>query len=572
MNRFLSFALVYSLDLVHRAYGAAYVSKLVELNVSVSSSEFGRWVGVNDEFVAITDPLNSDILTHNGAVYIYKYNHFTSEWNQTQILIPSDAEVNGAFGEHMAIYENYMIVGADGSQQVYIFKLNETDASNPIWNEAYIISDPVFNSSFAFKVDITDGFAIVGDRFNDDKAEDAGASHIFTRSVQILDNNTELETWEYSATLTASDAEASDYFGGGVSIATINNSVFALVGAPFEDYGEQGNAGSAYVFSYDNESDSWNEIAKLFASDGASKDQFGWQVNLDETSGRAIIGAHNYNNDEGASFIFEYNALTNSWDETYKLSPSSTSSERFGYSVSIYKNICIVGARDEDDTKGAAYVFELTNGSWEISEHLVDDNGEVGDYFGKRVAIYKDFVVVASDEVNSNKVWIYGGIEPSFAPTTLPTATPTSTPSITPSNAPSSYPTTIPSSAPTTGPVANPTFAPSMAPSNAPTNTLCDETVQEYSTFRVCNFLVELEHDFSDWALDSSDYCKSMNNYFKCENENTTITHIVLNNTGVSGQMTNNVTVWLAEAVTEGVLDSFSCFDLSMHCFVTFFV
>ena len=84
--------------------------------------------------------------------------------------------------------------------------------------------------------------------------------------------------------LIASDGAAYDYFGDSVSLS----GDLALIGAS-ESNGNVTDSGAAYLFRYDAGSGTWNEEAKLIASDGAAWDRFGYDLSL--SGDTALIGA-----------------------------------------------------------------------------------------------------------------------------------------------------------------------------------------------------------------------------------------------------------------------------------------
>ena len=79
--------------------------------------------------------------------------------------------------------------------------------------------------------------AVVGARFEDAEGSDAGAAYVFQRDQGGADN------WGEVKKLTASDAEADDFFG--LSVAVSGDT--AVMGAHFGDAGGS-HAGAAYVF------------------------------------------------------------------------------------------------------------------------------------------------------------------------------------------------------------------------------------------------------------------------------------------------------------------------------------
>jgi hypothetical protein len=86
----------------------------------------------------------------------------------------------------------------------------------------------------------------------------------------------------------------------------------------------------------------------------------------------------------------------------------------FGSSVSIIGDSAIIGAND-NDSKGAAYIFTRNGTSWSQEVKLTASDGESGDEFGCAVSISGDSVIVGAqsddDEnkgiVNSGSAYIY---------------------------------------------------------------------------------------------------------------------------------------------------------------------
>ncbi len=157
------------------------------------------------------------------------------------------------------------------------------------------------------------------------------------------------------AKIQASDKEASDQFGGSVSISGDR----AIVGAHLEDTGGS-DAGAAYIF--ERSSGVWSEAAKIQASDIEATDFFGRSVSI--SGDRATVGASSEDtggSNAGAAYIFERNT-SGVWSEVTKIQASDKQADdKFGESVSISGERVIVGAFLEDASglsAGAAYIFE----------------------------------------------------------------------------------------------------------------------------------------------------------------------------------------------------------------------
>ena len=97
--------------------------------------------------------------------------------------------------------------------------------------------------------------------------------------------------------LTASDGAAGDQFG--VSVAVDGDT--AVVGAYHGDSTVLSDSGVAYVFTK-NAGGIWDAGVKLFASDGAADDQFGWSVAVDGDT--IVVGAYRDDHQDDCKVFF----------------------------------------------------------------------------------------------------------------------------------------------------------------------------------------------------------------------------------------------------------------------------
>ena len=165
------------------------------------------------------------------------------------------------------------------------------------------------------------------------------------------------------AKLIADDGAANDIFGHSVAISD----GIAVVGA-FGDKDKGSYSGSAYVFEMSDSSDanSWTQVAKLTADDGAAYDNFGASVVISD--GTIVVGA--YNDDDkgsnsGSAYVFEKSDSSDatSWTQAAKLTADDGAADDFfGYSVAVSDGTIVVGAYKDDDKwsmSGSAYVFDV---------------------------------------------------------------------------------------------------------------------------------------------------------------------------------------------------------------------
>jgi hypothetical protein len=202
------------------------------------------------------------------------------------------------------------------------------------------------------------------------------------------------------AKLTASDGTSSSNFG--YSVAVSGDTV--VVGVP--------NANAAYVFT--EPASGWanmTQTAKLTASDGTAKSEFGYSVAI---SGNTVVvtapdATGSIPGRPGA--IYEFTEPTTGWadmTQTAKFTPSDgATGPWFGQSVAISGNTVVVGATGtaasgySNSGTGAAYVFVEPSGGWANMNQtatLTNSDGAASDNFGCSIAIDGSTMVVGAEE------------------------------------------------------------------------------------------------------------------------------------------------------------------------------
>jgi hypothetical protein len=153
----------------------------------------------------------------------------------------------------------------------------------------------------------------------------------------------------------------------------------AIAGSYLDDVGGNTDSGSAYLFQ--KQGNRWTQVAKLIASDVGAGDWFGKGVAVGTDT--AIAGSPNDDQegtDKGAVYLFQNQGGT--WQQITKLLPNDTSAQGFGTSVAINGNTMIVGSGDNIDSRGAAYIFQNSGGTWQKTAKLLASDGAFWDYFG----------------------------------------------------------------------------------------------------------------------------------------------------------------------------------------------
>ena len=377
------------------------------------NDRFGYGVAISGEYVIVGAYFDDDNQqTDSGSAYIFKWGG--SSWSpyQAKITAGSNAEANAWFGSVVSIDGDYAIVGADhedagsltDSGAAYIFVRNSTSWSRQVRLTAAANGEA--EAYFGCSVDISGNYAIVGAHHETVSGmSSTGAAYIFMRSGT---------SWSRQARITAgSDAAADDRFGAGVSIY----GDYVVVGAPCNDDTAQ-NSGSAYVFQ--RSGTSWNQVAKLTASDAGFYDQFAESVSI--SGDCVVVGSlsDDWGDMSGAGSAYIFEQPSGGWanmTETAKLTASDAEAyDYMGMSVDISGDYAIVSSHEEDTNgtqSGSAYIFEKPSSGWanmtETAKVTAGSDGDDYDYFGWSVGIDGTFAVVGSpyDYDNHGSAFIY---------------------------------------------------------------------------------------------------------------------------------------------------------------------
>jgi|GEM_PF-4207713 len=313
-----------------------------------------------------------------------------NSWNETQKLLASDGEAEDLFGSSLSIVNNTLLVGAyseddqgANSGAVYVFNRNNTN-----WTQQTKIlpSDGKEGDEFGYSIIYNGDTALIGAPYADGK----GAVYVFAKTGKL---------WSQQQKLIASDGSAGALFGS--SIALSGNS--ALIGAP------SANAkGAVYVFN--RIGFSWGEEIKLVASDGATKDNFGQSVSLDDET--ALIGAYlddDKGADSGSAYVFI--RFNDTWVQQAKIvAGDGAAGDTFGYAVSLIGDIALIGAPYDDDggaDSGSTYLFTRSGTTWSQKQKLLasDDSG----YFGTSIAQEGNYAIIGAPQTGSVYLFVRAG-------------------------------------------------------------------------------------------------------------------------------------------------------------------
>lgn len=383
---------------------ATVISETARLSWSSGSTNdrFGYAIAISGDTVVVG--AYGEGYDDSGAAHIYVKP--AEGWHTTGT---SDAQLySGAvdnLGWSVDLYEDTAVIGApkhdDNKGAAYIYEKPETG-----WETTYMYtakltaSDGILYDRLGRAVSICEDTILVGAYGDDDGT---GSAYIFEKPL----SGGWVTTDVFNAKLTASDGSMEDGFGFAVAID--GNTL--VVGALWDN----DQAGSAYVFQ--KPVSGWvsgSETAKLTASNGAAEDDFGITVAI--SGDTVVIGAPLNYNDRGSAYL--YTKPTGDWvttTETVQLiGATSDGADWFGNSVAIENETIVVGAYEDNDERGAVYLFTLPGGGWTTateSAKLTASDGAAGDRFGRSVAISGDTILIGmgpwDPRFNQGKAYLF---------------------------------------------------------------------------------------------------------------------------------------------------------------------
>ena len=315
-----------------------------------AKDEFGGNVALSGDTAVIGAMFQDDKGDNSGSAYVFTRSGTT--WSQQVKLTAADGAEGDAFGQSIALSGDTVVIGAphdddkgNDAGSVYVFTRSGTTWSQQVkLTAADGVAGDVFGISIAFSGDTI----VIGADLNDEKALNAGAVYVFTRSGS---------SWSQQAKITAADGAETDIFG--VRVALSGDTI--LISARRDDDDVMGiDAGSAYIFT--RTGTTWQQQIKLTASDGAADDRFGRSVAL--VADTAVIGAmfqDDKGDNSGSAYVFTRSGTT--WSQQVKLTAADgAEGDVFGWSVALSDDTAVITATRDDDKgneSGSAYVFEI---------------------------------------------------------------------------------------------------------------------------------------------------------------------------------------------------------------------
>ncbi len=222
-----------------------------ELRKNGVSDGFGNTVAIHGDYLAVgAENTNVNDIEDAGAVYIFKRSG--AAWLEQAQLSASDAVKEGHFGNDVALYGDYLVVGAPGEFNRFLDNFPDNDfgaayifkRSGELWLEQAKLepNEQELNDDFATSVSIHADRVLVGAPLSDENLTDQGSAFLYRRSGS---------SWLQEAEYIAKDGLIEELFGGPIALGDD----YAIIGAPRQCHATGCSAGAVYIFSGDAKSD-----------------------------------------------------------------------------------------------------------------------------------------------------------------------------------------------------------------------------------------------------------------------------------------------------------------------------
>ena len=307
-----------------------------------------------------------------GSAYVFTKSD--GLWTLAATLVANDGRPFDIFGDAVALSGGVAAIGAyqaGNRGTVYVFT-----GSGTHWTQKARLNanDGATGDCLGWSVAVANQTVLAGAPFALFDGVQHGAVYAFAPSGGV---------WSQTQKFTADDAGLGDFFGDAVAM----DGAMAVIGADSKTVGGHVVQGAAYVF--DGSGGTWVQQAKLTSDDGVAYDNFGRSVAI---SGSTVLVGTPYATVDGNAFegaVYAFDSDGTSWQQTAKLVASDGRGDGyFGWSVAISGDGALVGANAfNDNAPGEAYAFARSAGAWSETAALTSGDGNVVDFFGWSVAL-----------------------------------------------------------------------------------------------------------------------------------------------------------------------------------------
>ncbi|MGE5432136.1 MAG: WD40 repeat domain-containing protein, partial [Syntrophomonadaceae bacterium] len=315
-------------------------------------------------------------------------------------LVGNDAAVGSVSGSSVAISAdgNTAIVGGYADNNIgaaWIFV-----RQNGVWTQqgSKLVGTGAAGSAHqGYSVGISgDGNTVIIGGYTDNS--NIGAAWIFTRSGGV---------WtQQGSKLVGTGAAGSSLQGSSVALSSDGNT--AIVGGS----NDNNRNGAAWVFT--RSSGVWTQQgSKLVSTDVTGTAGLGTAVSLSGDGNTAIVGGAYYSNSTGGAWIFTRSGGVWTQQGSRLVGTGAAANDLLGVSADISAdgNTAIIGGQGNNGRVGAAWIFTRAGGTWTQQSKIVG-TGSIGQALqGSAVSLSSDgntaVVGGAQDDNGKGAVWVF---------------------------------------------------------------------------------------------------------------------------------------------------------------------
>jgi Glycine rich protein/FG-GAP repeat len=376
-----------------KTYSVDNLGALTDLNKDYSipgtssgrgeNDNFGYSVYATTDFAVVGAPghdkdISGNILNKPGV--LVTFDNSSGNWKPETKLVADSNSIAG-YGKSLAGKETWVMTGGnnptDGNVRVY-----QRIAANNWEIKHDMTGSGSTGDSFGNSVSVaTVNKFIVGLPSADGTISGSVVENSGVMNTYIRTSDTWTEADQISAQGLSNGRNSGDYFGYSIDA----NKNYIVVGAPTHGYDQTGfneisQAGAVWVFL--RNANEYSFVAKIVSPSRVSNGQYGYSVAINSNSNQIAIGETGTNSVHIYGFDGETPLLIQTITKTVDVN------EVFGTTMSFDNNVLLVGSAnaqtDENDTNaltnaGAAYVYQLSNGNWELFEKVAGFTDENGD-------------------------------------------------------------------------------------------------------------------------------------------------------------------------------------------------
>jgi MYXO-CTERM domain-containing protein len=313
-----------------------------------------------------------------GAGFVFVRSGAT--WEEQASLVAPGVSIGAYCGVGLAISGDTAVLGCQGdtSRQAYSGSAHVFVRSGSTWSHQQKINGLISDIYFGLRV------ALDGDTLLAYGYADGPGVAVYVRSGS---------TWTRQQKLAPPSLPAGDYYATSFSVEGDT----ALVG----DCSTTGK-GSAYVFT--RTAGVWTEQQRLIPSGVTDADATGCNVALDGDT--ALVAAARRDDARGGVSVFTRSNGT--WTEQQTLTASDgVAKDQFGSALALEGDTALIGSRDDEGTRGSAFVFTRNGATWSEQQKLSADDGAAEDHFGGTVALEDDTWLVSAPNDNNGRGTVY---------------------------------------------------------------------------------------------------------------------------------------------------------------------